>query len=104
MCTCRATNTSTARITDAPTAQLASASNCDVGWCDFRQCAMMPFPKRLVSRHSCARRADQPVRLLQHVVVLGLLSREKAQCHKERTEHQPDQHDFPVGAFVGAVK
>jgi HD superfamily phosphohydrolase len=58
----------------------------------------------LISRHRRASRENQPVRLLQHVVIFRLLSRKNADRHKERTEHQAYQHDFPVRAFVSAMK
>ena len=37
-------------------------------------------------------------------MVLRLLAREKTDRDEQRAEHQPDQHDFAVGALVGGVK
>jgi hypothetical protein len=52
----------------------------------------------------CACRANQFICLLQNVGIRGLLSRKKAKRHKKSAEHQAYQHNFSVGAFVGAMK
>jgi hypothetical protein len=61
-------------------------------------------PCRSVRRQRRARGADQPVRLLQHVVVFRLLAGKEAEHHEQRAERQAGQHDSAVGAFVGVVK
>lgn len=48
--------------------------------------------------------ADQPVRLLENEMVLGLLSGKEGEGDKGRAEHQPHQHDPAVGALVGVVE
>jgi hypothetical protein len=50
----------------------------------------------------CCRRASQPIRLLKNVTVLGLLSCEKTDGHKERAK-QNHQHDFAVGALISVM-
>ena len=52
----------------------------------------------------CPRGADQPVGLLKHVVIFGLLPGEEAERHEGRAKHQSHQHDPAVGAFVGGVE
>ena len=60
--------------------------------------------QKSVGVHRRAGGADQPVRHLQHIAILGLLAGQKTDRDKQRAEHQPDQHDLAVGAPVGVVK
>ena len=64
------------------------------------------FPRgnQLIRWQRRAGGADQPVRLLQHVGVFGLLARKEAEGHKQRAKRQPYQHNPAVRALVGGVE
>jgi hypothetical protein len=48
--------------------------------------------------------ANQPVRLLENVMIVRLLSGKEADGYKQGAEQQTHQHHFPVGALVSVMK